>query len=172
MSKVQVGPIDLEETMKEGLLAQLDMVHTFFRNTAACLEEKDSTFHPHDGMFTVAQQIAHTAQSIDWFMAGGFGGGFDMNFEQHVIETNRCASLTEAMAWFDRSIAAAKETIASKEDAELLAPIPEGPIMGGAPRLAVVAGIADHTAHHRGALTVYARGLGKTPSMPYGGEGV
>jgi len=37
----------------------------------------------------------------------------------------------------------------------------------GAPRAAVVSGIADHTAHHRGALSVYARLIGKEPPMPY-----
>jgi hypothetical protein len=28
-------------------------------------------------------------------------------------------------------------------------------------------GSTDHTAHHRGALTVYSRLLGKVPKMPY-----
>ena len=32
----------------------------------------------------------------------------------------------------------------------------------------IVAAMADHTSHHRGALTVYARLRGKTPAMPYG----
>ena len=40
--------------------------------------------------------------------------------------------------------------------------------MSGAPRLAVVSGIVDHTAHHRGALSVYCRLLNKVPPMPYG----
>ena len=39
--------------------------------------------------------------------------------------------------------------------------------MKGAPRAAVVGPIVDHTAHHRGALTVYARLLGKVAPMPY-----
>ena len=39
--------------------------------------------------------------------------------------------------------------------------------MGGLPRSAIFGAITDHTAHHRGALTVYARLLGKTPPMPY-----
>jgi uncharacterized damage-inducible protein DinB len=39
--------------------------------------------------------------------------------------------------------------------------------MGGAPRLAVFVAIADHTAHHRGALAVYARLNGIVPPMPY-----
>jgi uncharacterized damage-inducible protein DinB len=45
-------------------------------------------------------------------------------------------------------------------------PIASG-IMGGAPRAAIFSGMADHTAHHRGALAVYARLTGKTPEMPY-----
>ncbi len=55
-----------------------------------------------------------------------------------------------------------------KSAADLEQPLPQGPIMGGAPRSAVVGAISDHTAHHRGALAVYARLLGKTPKMPYG----
>jgi uncharacterized damage-inducible protein DinB len=39
--------------------------------------------------------------------------------------------------------------------------------MGGAPRLSVIGAISDHTAHHRGALTVYSRLLGKVPKLPY-----
>ena len=35
------------------------------------------------------------------------------------------------------------------------------------PRLGVVSGIVDHTAHHRGSLAVYARLRGKVPPMPY-----
>jgi len=29
--------------------------------------------------------------------------------------------------------------------------------------------MVEHTAHHRGALTVYSRVLGKVPAMPYMG---
>ena len=35
------------------------------------------------------------------------------------------------------------------------------------PVVAIVGGIEDHTAHHRGALTVYARLLDRVPPMPY-----
>ena len=31
----------------------------------------------------------------------------------------------------------------------------------------VIGALADHTAHHRGALAVYARMVGKEPKMPY-----
>ncbi len=31
----------------------------------------------------------------------------------------------------------------------------------------MISAITDHTSHHRGALSVYARLLGKVPAMPY-----
>jgi uncharacterized damage-inducible protein DinB len=39
--------------------------------------------------------------------------------------------------------------------------------MGGLPKKSIFGGITDHTAHHRGALTVYARLKGIVPPMPY-----
>ena len=48
-----------------------------------------------------------------------------------------------------------------------MSPLPPGPIMGGQPRLAIFGALTDHSAHHRGALTVYSRLLGKVPPMPY-----
>jgi uncharacterized damage-inducible protein DinB len=41
--------------------------------------------------------------------------------------------------------------------------------MGGQPISDIVWAMVEHTAHHRGALTVYSRQLGKVPPMPYGG---
>jgi uncharacterized damage-inducible protein DinB len=39
--------------------------------------------------------------------------------------------------------------------------------MGGLSRMAIFSAITDHTAHHRGALTVYARLNKLVPPMPY-----
>jgi uncharacterized damage-inducible protein DinB len=39
--------------------------------------------------------------------------------------------------------------------------------MGGLPRCTILNALTDHTAHHRGALSVYARLLGLVPPMPY-----
>jgi uncharacterized damage-inducible protein DinB len=41
--------------------------------------------------------------------------------------------------------------------------------MGGQPVSDIVWATVEHTAHHRGALTVYSRSLGKVLPMPYGG---
>lgn len=90
-----------------------------------------------------------------------------MDFEGQMAQVMEVNSLAAAREWYDRAQFNATETIGKMGDAELNSPLPDGPIMGGAPKLAIVGAIADHTAHHRGALSVYTRLLGKVPPMPY-----
>ena len=155
-------------TLAENSIAELNNIEQFFNTSTSELTEEMSAFAPADSMMTAAQQVAHAAQVIDWFMQGPFcAEGFDMNFDEHIARVMKVTSLKQAREWFAKSIANAKLILGSKSDAELLAPMPEGPIMGGAPTIAIVSAINDHTAHHRGALTVYARLCGKVPPMPY-----
>ena len=151
----------------EGIVNELKASKEFLDRSTSVLEESDSGFAPKEGMFTAAQQIAHIAQTAEWFMEGGFGKGFDLDFEAHIREFSKYTSLTEARAYCDRAYANAIKIIASKTMEELMEPLPDGPIMGGAPKLAIPSSIAEHTAHHRGVLTVYSRLLGKVPAMPY-----
>lgn len=152
-----------------GLAAELRSTHEFFNRSISCLSEEDSSYTPVPGTRTVAQQVAHTAQTVEWFLEGAFRPeGFGMDFEGMEKPVAACTSLTEARAWLDRAFEAAVADLAGRSDAEMAELLPEGPIMGGAPRAAIVGAVVDHTAHHRGALTVYARLLGKVPAMPYG----
>jgi uncharacterized damage-inducible protein DinB len=147
----------------------LRVTQAFFDRSTACLEEEDSEFAPAPGMFTVAQQVAHVAQTFDWFIEGAFRPeGFDLDFAALDGKVRAVTSLEEARKWFAGSVERAISVFESKSVEELTQPLPEGPIMGGEPRTAIVAAMADHTSHHRGALTVYARLRGKTPAMPYG----
>jgi uncharacterized damage-inducible protein DinB len=149
-------------------VAELSAAHEYFNRSTRNLTEAHSTVTPAPGMMTVAQQVAHAAHTIDWFMEGAFRPeGFDTNFEAHAKVVAAYTSLSAARAWFEKAVAAAKATVAAQSDADLMAPLPPGPIMGGAPRMAVFSAITDHTAHHRGALTVYARVSGIVPPMPY-----
>jgi len=150
------------------LIEKLQATKEYFDRSSRCLEEGDSAFAPAEGMMTAAQQVAHVAQTIDWFVAGAFRPeGFDLNFEQHAEEIAGVTSLAAARDWLHRSFAAATETLGGKSAEDLAVPLPAGPVMGGAPRFAIVSAIDDHTAHHRGVLTVYARLRGHTPAMPY-----
>ncbi len=157
--------------MKEGVIGELQTARQFFLNSISCLQEEDSAYAPQAGMYTVAQQVMHTAQSIEWFIDGAFGSsGFDMNFERHIAEAKQCESLDQAIKRFNEAIANAIQTLQNASDADLTTPFPsDSPIMAGIPKMAAISGISDHTAHHRGVLTVYSRLLGKIPQMPYGG---
>lgn len=154
--------------MKEQLLGQLAPMKEYFDRSTRPLTEEDSTFAPHTGMYTTAQQVAHAAQTVDWFIQGAFAPeGFSMDFEGMDAEVRAVTSLTAARAWWDRACAAAKLAVESKTDQEWAGLMAPGPIMGGAPRFHIFGALTDHSAHHRGALTVYTRLRGKVPPMPY-----
>ncbi len=147
------------------LLASKD----FFERSTRVLEEADSGFRPKEGMMTVAQQVAHTAVTLDWFVGGARPEGFDLDFEKYAKEAEKVVSLAAARKMLDKSFADAIQFLQSKTAAELASPLAPGPIMAGQPVSNIVWGMVEHTAHHRGALSVYSRLLGKVPPMPYGG---
>jgi len=154
--------------IKESLHGQLAALKEYFDRSTRVLTEEDSTFAPAPGMLTAAQQVAHAAQTVDWFFVGAFApDGFPMDFEEQAKEIQATKSLTTARESMERALATAKEVIDAHSDEEWTAPLPPGPIMGGQPRLSIFGGLTDHTAHHRGALSVYSRMLGKVPPMPY-----
>ena len=154
--------------MKEALKSQLQASYEFFERSSRSLSEEDSQFVPAEGVFSVAGQVAHVAQTIDWFMDGAFSpSGFNLDFEAHETEVRSVDSLDTARSWLKRAVESAGRLIDEKTEEEWAAPLPEGPVMGGQPRHTVFGGITDHTAHHRGALTTYTRLLGKVPPNPY-----
>jgi uncharacterized damage-inducible protein DinB len=149
--------------------SQLVASKEFFDRSTRVLEEADSTFRPADGMMTVAQQVAHTAQTFDWFIEGAVRPeGFDLDFEKHAQALAGVTSLTAARKMLENPFAKAIEFLRSRSAGELARPLPPGPVMGGQPVSEIVWAMVEHTAHHRGALTVYSRMLGKVPAMPYG----
>lgn len=154
--------------MKAGLIEQLRSMRHFFKNTISCLTEDDSGFRPKPEMYSVAEMIGHAAHTVEWFIEGAFSPkGFDLNFENYAERMKQHTSFTKSVAYFEQAVEQAIQTISKASDEELMTVLPPGPIMGGAPKMAVVGGVVEHTAHHRGALSVYARLLGKIPKMPY-----
>lgn len=147
-----------------------EMKQMFERSTAA-LEDADSGFAPVEGMYTVAQQVAQVAQTLDWFVEGGFKDkGFDMDFEKLERSVRAVESLAEARLELDQAFDRAIKTVSAMSEEKMNEPMPPGPMMGGMPRYTLLSAICDHTAHHRGSLAVYTRLLGKVPPMPYGEE--
>jgi uncharacterized damage-inducible protein DinB len=155
-------------SLGQNCVGELAATREFFNRSTRNLTEELSGYAPAAGLMTTAQQVAHVAQTVDWFLEGAFRPeGFNMDFEGMGKEINAVTSLAAAREWFERAIASASSALGAKTDAELTAPLPPGPIMGGMPKMAIVGALVDHTAHHRGALTVYARLNGIVPPMPY-----
>ena len=149
------------------LVAQLETSHKYMRKTVSIFEEEDAGFAPQPELYTVAGHIAHAADTVEWFVDGAFGDGWNLDFDGLIAAAKAVETLEEAVAWLDRAFEKAIATFGAASDEDLAAQIPDKRIMEGASRAAVVWGTVDHTAHHRGALTVYARLLGKVPAMIY-----
>jgi uncharacterized damage-inducible protein DinB len=151
-------------------VSQLLASKEFFERSTRVLDEADSGFRPQKDMMTASQQIAHTAQTFDWFVEGcARPEGFDMDFEKMANAMLAVTSIAAAREMLAASYAKAIEFYGSRTAEELAKPLPAGPVMGGQPISDTVWAIVEHTAHHRGALTVYSRMLGKVPPMPYMG---
>lgn len=149
---------------------QLNASKDFFARSTRVLDEADSGFRPQPDMMTVAQQVAHAAQTLDWFIQGASRPeGFDLDFETQAKATATVTSLTSAREMLDAAYSNAIQYLNTQSEADLARPIADGPVMGGQPVGNVVWAMVEHTAHHRGALTVYSRQLGKVPVMPYFG---
>ncbi len=153
--------------ISEGLVQQLESTQKFFKTTLSVFVQEDGGFAPYPELYTVAGHVAHAADSIDWFIEGAFGEGWDLEFDALIAKAKAVTSLEEAIEWLDRAFTNAIAVVGAASDQALVESIPDQRIMQGAPRLAVVSGIVDHTAHHRGSLAVYARLIGKEPPMPY-----
>jgi uncharacterized damage-inducible protein DinB len=152
------------DAMKE----TLNGMREFFNRSTGPLQEEHSLFAPTEGQFTVAGQVAHVAQTIEWFYGAAFGENWRMDFEEMDREVREVKSLAEARAWFERAVNKAITVAAGHSAEDWASPFGPNPIMGDRPRYSIIGGVTDHTAHHRGALTVYQRLLGLTPPMPYG----
>ena len=67
-------------TYQETLATRLKTTLKFFQGTISGFEEADSGFAPGPEMFTVAAQVAHVADTVDWFVEGAFGKGWNLDF--------------------------------------------------------------------------------------------
>src|SRR5271163_4881400 len=83
--------------LPDDLIQQLNSSQEFFNRSTRVLEESDSAYSPKDGMMTVAQQVAHAAQTLDWFVGGATRPeGFDLDFEKAAQEMAAVTSLAAA----------------------------------------------------------------------------
>ncbi len=127
--------------------ALLDSKDYFLRSTRV-LEEADSDYRPQPGMMTAAQQVTHTAQTLDWFVQGATRPeGFDLDFAAHAKALEEAKSLAVARTMLEASYTRAIGFLKTVTSEQLAKPLPEGPVMGGEPLSAIVWAMIEHTAH-------------------------
>lgn len=129
--------------------------------------EEHADFSPTPEMFNVKGQFRHIAQTVDWFREGAWGSGFDMDFEAHEKFAREECTFAEARKELDDAFNRLYAKLDTLSEEEANAPMEDNPIFGPLPCSMVIGAVTDHTAHHRGALTVYLRLLGVTPKMVY-----
>ena len=96
-------------SLADQAVAELESTEQFFNRSTRSLTEEHSGVKPAPDVMTAAQQVAHAAQTIDWFIEGAFRReGFDTNFQAHAKAIENCTSLTDARAWFAKAVAVAK----------------------------------------------------------------
>ena len=78
-------------------VTELKSTEQFFNRSTRALSEEHSGVRPAPGMMSAAQQVAHAAQTIDWFIEGAFRPeGFDTDFQAHAKALEDFTSLTAA----------------------------------------------------------------------------
>ncbi|QDE68256.1 MULTISPECIES: DinB family protein [Myxococcus] len=165
----------------------------YFHRTLECFRDGDASFRLTQESMTAAGQVLHAAAAIEYFLSGLFGtfegwstmsqrqrGFVDMSWAQsantspqerndtpELQEAGR--SLKKAAELFDRSMDSASAMFGARTMEELTqAPLLPNPLFPPWFTAAQVFELMlDHTAHHRGALSQYARGLGLEPKIPY-----
>ena len=87
-------------TLAQQAIVGINSAHEFFNRSTRNLTEAEATLRPAPGMMTAAQQVAHAAQTIDWFMEGAFRPeGFDLDFEAHARAVEGVTTLADARGW-------------------------------------------------------------------------
>ncbi|MEX2672747.1 MAG: DinB family protein [Phycisphaeraceae bacterium] len=152
---------------RDELIGELKATRQFFLKTLSSFEQRDSTYQPMDGVYSVAGHVHHVADTVNWFVEAAFGKGWNLDFEASIARSKQAMSLKDEKKHVDEAFARAEQAIGGANETELDEAIPDQALMPGTPRAGIVGGIVDHTAHHRGALAVYARLLGKEPPVPY-----
>ncbi len=153
---------------KTEALAEIDATRKFFDRTTSVLDEADSGLRATPATMSAAAMVAHVAQTLDWFREGGFEDRWRLDFEAMAAETEAVASLAEARRRLDSAWGRLRAAVEAMPEEKLAEPMAENPILSRRRRYHVIAGVVDHTAHHRGSLAVFARLAGKVPPMPYG----
>ncbi|MDT8435769.1 MAG: DinB family protein [Gemmatimonadota bacterium] len=117
---------------------------------------------PHPKSMSMRSLVTHLANLPGWIVETISRTELDMApVDGEPWRAEPVASVAEAVAAFDRHVAAAREALAGASDAALLVNwtlLAADETIFSMPRAAVIRGfVLNHLVHHRGQLTVYLR---------------
>src|SRR5262249_33702744 len=132
---------------KDLMLQKTRETEEFFNRSSKELKEENSGFKPTPEMMSAAQQVAHTAATIHWFIDGAFSGeGFDMDFERAAKENAKVNSLKAAREQLGKAFDRLRKEIETRPADEWEEEMEENEILPGAPCVMIMPAIVDHTA--------------------------
>lgn len=170
------------------IINQVNKHKEFFNRTISCFSEEDAGFQPRQDMLSVVGHINHVTAGMELMLSGIFKEFKRFQGRQYVskrpgsnwsewnMEWTKTSnqdprqedrSLSTARKAFNETMDIVQEVFVNLSAEELMKPFSANPMRLVMPWAVLQVGIFDHTAHHRGALSSYARLCGKEPKIPY-----
>lgn len=145
--------------MKDALLPEFDHEMGMTRTLLERVPDDRLAWKPHERSMTLARLATHLAEVPGWVGTMLNESAFDTGGLRP--PPRESGSRHEILDLFDRNVAAARETIVGKSDAELMAPWTlkrDGRDLFTVPKVALLRSfLLSHVIHHRGQLSVYLR---------------
>ncbi len=142
----------------DALLPEFDHEMATTRKLLERVPEARLGWKPHDKSMSLARLATHIAELPQWSKHIIDEDGIELKGDYLPQEET---SVSAILALFDKGVIESRKAIASKSDAELMAPwtfTANGKTMFTMPRAAVMRGMFfNHMVHHRGQLIVYLR---------------
>ena len=142
----------------DALLPEYDHEVATTRKVLERVPDDRFDWKPHQKSMSLGQLASHLATMLSWGTATLNASEFDVggDFTPPQLKTR-----ADLLASFDKEAAATRAALASKNDAELLAPWSlkrEGKTIFSMPKAAVLRSfVMNHMVHHRGQMSVYLR---------------
>jgi uncharacterized damage-inducible protein DinB len=147
--------------INQALLPEFDHEMANTRKTLERAPDAKWTWKPHEKSGQMGWLVSHLANLPGWGTDVLTSDSFDFAPGGKMIEMPKATNATEALAAFDKNVAAARAALAAATDEQLMKPwslLQNGTPIFTMPRVAVVRSmIMNHSIHHRAQLGVYLR---------------
>jgi uncharacterized damage-inducible protein DinB len=148
--------------INQALLPEFDMEMANTRKTLERVPDDKLGWKPHEKSMTMGRLSGHLAELPWWGQVTIEKDTFDVAPQGAPPQQGMTAtSSQEALAAFDKNVAAMRAAIAGASDEQLMKPwslLKGGQTLMTMPKIAVLRGfVMNHTIHHRAQLGVYLR---------------